>query len=83
MQALMAATAGGPASSEQGKGATRRPRGYRCLADAVQAAKDGDKIALLAGVHPTGGTTDMGILVNKRVLIYGHGGAEQVLLLQA
>lgn len=62
-----------------------RPRGYRCLSDALQAAQDGDTIVLQKGVHPTGGCVDEagGLRVDKRLLIKGDGLLGQVTNLMA
>ena len=43
---------------------------FRCVAEALQAAKDGDRILLLKGIHNGLGET---IVVTKRVLIEGEG----------
>ena len=43
---------------------------FRCVAEALQAAKDGDRIVLLKGTHNGLGET---IVVTKRVLIEGEG----------
>ena len=46
------------------------PRSYRCLQDALAAARDGDRILMLAGHHNLAGTSAR---VDKRVLISGEG----------
>lgn len=43
---------------------------FRCVAEALQAARDGDRIVLLKGIHNGLGET---IVVTKRVLIEGEG----------
>jgi len=43
---------------------------FRCIADALESARDGDRVLLLRGVHNTGGRST---LVDKRVLISGEG----------
>ncbi|KAJ9529757.1 hypothetical protein QJQ45_014539, partial [Haematococcus lacustris] len=49
-----------------------RPRGYRCLTDAVKAASDGDVIEMLPGTHPSGSDSlDGGVVIDKRLLIRG------------
>jgi hypothetical protein len=47
---------------------------FRSIKDAVEEAKDGDRILLLRGIHNTGGAT---IFVNKRVLIRSEGTIEE------
>lgn len=43
---------------------------YRCISEAIDAAEDGDRILLKAGIHNTGGQM---VLMEKRVLIRGEG----------
>ena len=47
---------------------------FRSIKDAVEEAKDGDRILILRGIHNTGGAT---IFVNKRILIRSEGTLEE------
>ncbi|GHP04260.1 hypothetical protein PPROV_000301400 [Pycnococcus provasolii] len=55
--------------------ASNVPRSFRCLLDAVKAARDGDRIVLLRGIHNTMGET---CDVDKRILIRGEGRMDEV-----
>lgn len=50
--------------------AAKQRYSYRSIHEAMDAAEDGDRILLKAGIHNTGGTM---VTVKKRVLIRGEG----------
>lgn len=50
------------------------PLSFRSVAEALQEARDGDRVLLLRGIHNTGGAT---IFVDKRVLIRSEGTLEE------
>ena len=59
------------------KDAANLPRSFRSLLDAIKAARDGDRIVLLRGIHNTFGET---CDVEKRILIRGEGRMEETTL---
>ncbi|WZN60423.1 Beta_helix domain-containing protein [Chloropicon roscoffensis] len=50
------------------------PLSFRSVEEALQEARDGDRVLLLRGIHNTGGAT---IFVDKRVLIRSEGTLEE------